>query len=217
VVACSSADYRSLHASQQPQEEEEGGGGGGGDTPDKDKDTSCPGEVWVPADRQIFMCMECLQPYWWSENAVSSPARAMQLAYRLHRLVQRSLMTDEAEEEEDEEEGGAGGQGREEQGEGEGDEFFLKTVETRGEGDRELRSVELKRLFDKRDAALLSFARQKQQDQFLAQAQSAPVAVLPPPPPGPADGSAVLQLSSVMSQQLGAEPVCTNWTDSFQG
>lgn len=42
---------------------------------------------FLPADRPIFCCSSCLQPYWWNEKENSSPARAMRVAERLHKLI----------------------------------------------------------------------------------------------------------------------------------
>ena len=97
---------------------------------DKNK---CDGEkeVWVPEDRQIFMCMECLQPYWWSENEISSPARAMRLAHRLYTLVNKSLMSDDGD------------------------------MSICGDDPRELSKADLKHLFDQRDATLMTFSKHK--------------------------------------------------------
>lgn len=42
---------------------------------------------FLPADRPVFACTSCLQPYWWNERENSSPARAMKVAERLHKLI----------------------------------------------------------------------------------------------------------------------------------
>jgi hypothetical protein len=50
-----------------------------------------------PPDREIFVCKECDQPYWWNDRENSSPAKAMKMADRLYTAVSRSIMEDEKE------------------------------------------------------------------------------------------------------------------------
>ena len=45
--------------------------------------------AYLPTERPLFCCSSCSQPYWWSERADSSPARAMRVASRLYKLIQR--------------------------------------------------------------------------------------------------------------------------------
>ena len=45
----------------------------------------------VPTDREIFICIDCQQPYWWNERENSSPARAMRMADQLYNAVIRGL------------------------------------------------------------------------------------------------------------------------------
>jgi hypothetical protein len=50
-----------------------------------------------PPDREIFVCKDCDQPYWWNDRENSSPAKAMKMADRLYNAVSRSIMDDEKE------------------------------------------------------------------------------------------------------------------------
>lgn len=43
-----------------------------------------------PLDRDIFVCKDCSQPYWWNERENSSPARAMKIADKLFNAVARN-------------------------------------------------------------------------------------------------------------------------------
>lgn len=45
---------------------------------------------FVPTDREVFACTQCMQPYWWNDRINSSPARAMRVAERLHRVIKAS-------------------------------------------------------------------------------------------------------------------------------
>lgn len=42
---------------------------------------------FLPTDREVFACTQCLQPYWWNDRINSSPARAMRVAERLHKVI----------------------------------------------------------------------------------------------------------------------------------
>ena len=44
-----------------------------------------------PTDRDLFCCVQCYQPYWWSERENSSPARAMKMADKLYNTVVQQL------------------------------------------------------------------------------------------------------------------------------
>ena len=50
-----------------------------------------------PPDREIFVCKECDQPYWWNDRENSSPAKAMKMADRLYTAVSKSILDDEKE------------------------------------------------------------------------------------------------------------------------
>ena len=52
----------------------------------KGKNTVVP-----PTDRELFCCVQCHQPYWWSERENSSPARAMKMADKLYNTVVQQL------------------------------------------------------------------------------------------------------------------------------
>ena len=43
-----------------------------------------------PLDRDIFICKDCSQPYWWNERENSSPARAMKIADKLFNAVTKN-------------------------------------------------------------------------------------------------------------------------------
>ena len=45
-----------------------------------------------PLDREVFVCKDCSQPYWWNERENSSPARAMKMADKLFTAVTRHQM-----------------------------------------------------------------------------------------------------------------------------
>jgi hypothetical protein len=42
---------------------------------------------FVPTDKQIYICVNCHQAYWWNERESSSPARAMKMAGKLYATV----------------------------------------------------------------------------------------------------------------------------------
>lgn len=44
-----------------------------------------------PRDRHVFMCVNCSQPYWWSEREDSSPAKAMKKADSLYKLIKNRM------------------------------------------------------------------------------------------------------------------------------
>lgn len=41
-----------------------------------------------PTDRDVFICKQCYQPYWWNERETSTPARAMKMADKLYHAIQ---------------------------------------------------------------------------------------------------------------------------------
>ena len=43
-----------------------------------------------PTDRDVFICKQCYQPYWWNERETSTPARAMKMADKLFNAIQDS-------------------------------------------------------------------------------------------------------------------------------
>ena len=43
-----------------------------------------------PTDRDVFICKQCYQPYWWNERETSTPARAMKMADKLFNAIQES-------------------------------------------------------------------------------------------------------------------------------
>ena len=46
---------------------------------------------FLPTDRPVYACLDCHQPYWWSNKESSSPARAMKMADKLHKTVLKHL------------------------------------------------------------------------------------------------------------------------------
>lgn len=50
-----------------------------------------------PSDRQVFICVSCGQPYWWSELENSSPAKALKQADALYELIMKGLQAATAE------------------------------------------------------------------------------------------------------------------------
>ena len=45
----------------------------------------------VPDDKQLFICMQCSQPYWWNASETSRSSRALSLADRLFVYIQEGL------------------------------------------------------------------------------------------------------------------------------
>lgn len=45
----------------------------------------------VPTDRTVYACLDCSQPYWWSEVENSSPAKALRKAEELYTFLMKEL------------------------------------------------------------------------------------------------------------------------------
>jgi mRNA deadenylase 3'-5' endonuclease subunit Ccr4/uncharacterized protein with PIN domain len=45
----------------------------------------------VPKDKQVYICADCCQAYWWDDREDSSPARAMKMAGKLYSTVMDEL------------------------------------------------------------------------------------------------------------------------------
>ena len=71
-----------------------------------------------PPGKDLFCCVDCGQPYWWSENENSSPARAMKMADKLYTAVVEQLNVPFRMGGGDGDSGGRGGGGGEEVGRG---------------------------------------------------------------------------------------------------
>ena len=45
---------------------------------------------YIPPDKPIYACVQCLQIYWWNDRSDSSPARAMRVAMKLLDMIKMS-------------------------------------------------------------------------------------------------------------------------------
>jgi hypothetical protein len=163
VVTCLSDEYKRFVRMKTQVDEYGSGGVVSSEQPTDEcmsstveEDEDVVGGVWVPSGKNIFVCVECLQPYWWNESEESSPARAMQLAYRLYTLVRSSLMSEDDDAHSDDH--------------NDTHSYALALPvgfgRTTGGEARVLSKEELRRLFDKRDATLVALT-QHERGKFL--------------------------------------------------